>query len=139
LGETIFAVVLAGDMDRANRLRKDFKVPDKRFWWIKVKALSEASNWSELERFGKAKKSPIGYEPFAIECLAKGNNFEAKKYILRMADDVKVPFLIKIKAWEEAVVVAAKLKNDALLDEIEQACQGRRDVIRMIADRRGGR
>jgi len=37
LGETIFTVIMAGDMRRADQLRKDFKVPDKRWWWIKVR------------------------------------------------------------------------------------------------------
>ena len=46
----------------AEQLRKDFKVPDKRFHWIKVRALAESRNWLELERFAKSKKSPIGYE-----------------------------------------------------------------------------
>ena len=47
---------------QANKLKKEFKVPDKRFWWIKVKALAESRNWVELDRFAKSKKSPIGYE-----------------------------------------------------------------------------
>lgn len=96
LGDTIYEVILSGDQDRAKRLKSDFKVPDKRFWWIKLKALAEAANWSELERFAKSKKSPIGYEPFAKECMQKSNRFEANKYILRMPLDQRVPLLVKI-------------------------------------------
>jgi len=97
LGETIFTVIMAGDMRRADQLRKDFKVPDKRWWWIKVKALAESSNWGELDRFSKSKKSPIGYEPFVTECIAKGNRFEAKKYVVKMAPDERVPYYCQVK------------------------------------------
>lgn len=45
-------------------------MPDKRFWWLKVKALAESRNWVELEKFAKSKKSPIGYEVrcFVLMC-----------------------------------------------------------------------
>lgn len=41
-------------------------MPDKRFWWIKLKALAATHNWEGLEAFAKSKKSPIGYEPFVV-------------------------------------------------------------------------
>ena len=33
-----------------------------RYWRLKIEALAESSNWIELEKFSKSKKSPIGYE-----------------------------------------------------------------------------
>jgi len=33
-----------------------------RFWWVKITTLAEQEDWGELEKFSKAKKSPIGYE-----------------------------------------------------------------------------
>lgn len=33
-----------------------------RFYWLKVRALAESKSWLELDRFSKARKSPIGYE-----------------------------------------------------------------------------
>eukprot|EP00038_Savillea_parva_P008583 m.177865 g.177865 ORF g.177865 m.177865 type:complete len:861 (-) comp14437_c0_seq1:84-2666(-) len=137
LGDTLYQVILAGDQEKANRLRKDFKVPDKRFWWIKVKALAAANNFSELDRFAKSKRSPIGYEPFVEECLIKNNRYEAKKYIERCPEDVRVPYYIQIAAFEEAVDLAAKLRSDEMFEAITHACKGRRDVLKMIADRRG--
>ena len=38
-----------------------------RYWWIRIKALAEAREWPELEKFSKSKKSPIGYE-VTTEC-----------------------------------------------------------------------
>jgi len=39
------------------------------FWWIKLKALAAAGDWTGLETFAKSKKSPIGYEPFVVSVL----------------------------------------------------------------------
>ena len=39
---------------------------DRRFWWIKIKALARNKDWEGLEAFAKSKKSPIGYEPFVV-------------------------------------------------------------------------
>eukprot|EP00040_Diaphanoeca_grandis_P031802 m.191021 g.191021 ORF g.191021 m.191021 type:complete len:861 (-) comp32419_c1_seq1:81-2663(-) len=136
LGDSLYRIILAGDQDQANKLRKDFKVPDKRFWWIKVKALADANNFSELERFSKAKKSPIGYEPFVDECIAKNNGFEAKKYIPKCLPENKVLYYCKVGGWEEAVDTAVQMRSEEAFQQIEQLCKGRRDVLKMLSDRR---
>lgn len=46
----------------AEKLRLEYKVPDRRFWWLRLKALAELGEWGEMEKFSKVKKSPIGYE-----------------------------------------------------------------------------
>lgn len=42
------------------KIQKQFKVPDKRFWHVKVRALAMSHQWDELRRFANEKKSPIG-------------------------------------------------------------------------------
>lgn len=39
------------------------------FWWAKLRALASVSNFEEIERFSKQKKSPIGYEVIPKETL----------------------------------------------------------------------
>lgn len=41
-------------------------VSSDRFWWLKLKALTELKDWDGLEAFAKSKRSPIGYEPFVV-------------------------------------------------------------------------
>lgn len=41
------------------------QVPDKRFWYVKVKALAASGQWEALRQFANEKKSPVGYKPFA--------------------------------------------------------------------------
>lgn len=67
--EFIFKLIIEGFSKRAERVRVDWKVPDKRWWWVKLKALSHIKDWEGLEVFAKSKKSPIGYEPFVVSHL----------------------------------------------------------------------
>ncbi|KAI8887949.1 hypothetical protein K501DRAFT_174170 [Backusella circina FSU 941] len=62
VSETIYKCTTLGQHAKATKVRTDFKVPDKRFWWVKLRALVEIRDWENLEKLAKSKKSPIGYE-----------------------------------------------------------------------------
>jgi hypothetical protein len=55
-----------------NAIKARWHHQDQRFWWLKIRSLGAKFYWTELEKFSLAKKSPIGYEPFAEECMARG-------------------------------------------------------------------
>jgi hypothetical protein len=61
LMETIRQCVKLGLRKQADKLKADFKVPEKRFWFVKMKALVELKDWEGLESWS-GKKSPIGFE-----------------------------------------------------------------------------
>ncbi|KAI9491794.1 Vps16, C-terminal region-domain-containing protein [Zychaea mexicana] len=62
VSETIYKCTVLGQQNKASKVKSEFKVPDKRMWWIKLRALVEVRDWENLEKFAKSKKSPIGYE-----------------------------------------------------------------------------
>jgi vacuolar protein sorting-associated protein 16 len=62
VNETMFRLIRSGYSKRAARVQSDFKVPDKTWWWVRLRALVAARLWGELEEVAKAKKSPIGWE-----------------------------------------------------------------------------
>ena len=62
VSETIYKCTVLGQQSKASKVKSEFKVPDKRMWWIKLRALVEVRDWENLEKFAKSKKSPIGYE-----------------------------------------------------------------------------
>lgn len=87
VNDFITQLMLEGFGKRAERVRADWRVSDKRcvklvmsgrcvlieviwyrWWWLKLKALSQSTDWDGLEAFAKSKKSPIGYEPFVVRC-----------------------------------------------------------------------
>lgn len=47
-------------------------MPDKRFWYLKIKALAASGQWEALRAFANEKKSPVGYKPFAQACIEHG-------------------------------------------------------------------
>jgi hypothetical protein len=62
VNETMFRLIKSGYSKRAARVQSDFKVPDKTWWWVRLRALTAARLWGEVEEIAKNKKSPIGWE-----------------------------------------------------------------------------
>jgi hypothetical protein len=105
LTDTLYRCILMGAGKRAKKIRADFKVPNKRWWWIKIRALAETGRWEALRSFADPAKnqSPIGYKPFAEVCYLNGNSSEARYYAQMMPnDEVKVMFYVQLQAWKEA-------------------------------------
>jgi len=62
VGETISKLIKTGNMKRSQKVQTEFKVSDKMYWWIRLRALVSRRDWRELEDTSKLKKSPIGWE-----------------------------------------------------------------------------
>lgn len=62
VNETMFRLVKSGYSKRAAKVQGEFKVPEKMWWWVRLRALTAARLWGEVEEVGKNKKSPIGWE-----------------------------------------------------------------------------
>lgn len=90
LHDTVRELLVLGDIKSAEKIRSDYKMSDKHFWYLRIEILSSHYQWEELERFSKSKKSPVGYEPFVDVCLKAKNVNEARKYIIKCRDDRKI-------------------------------------------------
>lgn len=62
LNETIYRLIRAGYGKKAQKMQSEFKMPDKTYWWLRLRALVAKRDWGELEEIAKVKKSPIGWE-----------------------------------------------------------------------------
>ena len=62
VNETMYRLIRSGYSKRATKIQSEFKVPEKTFWWVRLRALVAARLWGELEDVGKTRKSPIGWE-----------------------------------------------------------------------------
>jgi hypothetical protein len=112
------AVCLENGMGkRAERVRADFKVPDKRcararprcpaararrFWHVKLRALTAARDWDALDAFAKAKRSPIGYAPFVRHLVSAGFPREAAGYVARCEPPVRADLYVECGDWRAA-------------------------------------
>ncbi|KAI8983029.1 Vps16, N-terminal region-domain-containing protein [Pilobolus umbonatus] len=122
ISDTIYKCTTQGQHNKASKIKTDFKVPDKRFWWIKLRALVEVRDWENLEKFSKSKKPPIGYEPFVEECIKAKQYQEANKYILKCDPAVRPMLFIKIGAFKEAGEQAYLNKDVDGLRQVRAKC-----------------
>lgn len=44
----------------ANRVRAEMRVPERRLYWVKLRALVGNQDWVALEKFSKERRPPIG-------------------------------------------------------------------------------
>lgn len=87
INETIRQCLIKNMAKKAEKLRSDFKVPDRRFWSIKVSSLVAANDIEGLWAFAGSKKSPIGYTPFVSALIEQGFNKAALEYVAKCASD----------------------------------------------------
>ncbi|KAJ2486778.1 Vacuolar protein [Coemansia sp. RSA 2050] len=108
LNETLAQCLAKGNYARGSKLRTEFKIPERRYYWIKLHALVLRRDWAELARLANAKKSPIGYTPFVDECIAALQYQEAAKYIARCEASERPHHYLRIGFYREAAQAAAK-------------------------------
>lgn len=105
---TIFQLTTTRNHHEAMQLKSKFRISDKTFWWIKLRALAECRDWAEMEALANAKKSPIGYEPFVDQCIKVGAIQQASKYIHRCAD---TDYLTRLKSRSASDVLVSEITS----------------------------
>uniref|UniRef100_A0A8C6AKC2 Vacuolar protein sorting-associated protein 16 homolog n=1 Tax=Monodon monoceros TaxID=40151 RepID=A0A8C6AKC2_MONMO len=125
--DTVTTLILSGQNKRAEQLARDFRIPDKRLWWLKLTALADLEDWEEIEKFSKSKKSPIGYLPFVEICMKQHNKYEAKKYASRVGPEQKVKALLLVGDVAQAADVAIEHRNEAEMSLVLSHCTGATD------------
>lgn len=119
VSDTICTCLVLGNNRAAEKLRSDFKVPEKRYYWLKIKALSTTSNWTALEKFSKEKKPPIGFKPFVEACIEGGENGEALKYIVKLPNPQdRADAYKRIGLHNEAAEAESQKENGELLGRL---------------------
>uniref|UniRef100_A0A3Q3IFB9 Vacuolar protein sorting-associated protein 16 homolog n=1 Tax=Monopterus albus TaxID=43700 RepID=A0A3Q3IFB9_MONAL len=122
LQATMEALLALGLHKQAEQLYRDFRVPDKRYWWLKLKSLAEKEEWEELEKFSRSKKSPIGYLAFIEVCMKCNNKYEAKKYVSKVTPEQKVKAHLAISDLEGAADAAIERRNDSEMGAVLSRC-----------------
>ncbi|XP_075148026.1 vacuolar protein sorting 16 [Haematobia irritans] len=132
--ETMEKLLDLGEVKEVEKIKNDFKVPDRRYWWLRIICLSNKYKWEDLEKLAKSKKSPIGYEPFVEVCLKQNNVTEARKYILKCRDDRKSHWYLRAELYEEAVDAAFDQRDINALYVIQQKANslGNRQLLDKI-------
>ncbi|CAL8306793.1 unnamed protein product [Merluccius merluccius] len=122
LQATMEALLASGLQKQADHLYRDFRVSDKRYWWLKLRSLAEKEEWEELEKFSKGKKSPVGYLPFVEVCMKRSNKYEAKKYVTKVTPEQRVRAHLAVGDVEGAAEAAIERRSEAEIGAVISHC-----------------
>lgn len=136
VNDTIRRCITTGYLKRADRIRSDFKVPEKRFWYIKLYALTETKDFDGLEAFAKSKRSPIGYEPFINHLIKSGYLKQAASYVPRCDAKTRADLYVRCGEWRLAALECKERNDRAKLEELRRTCTnilGQRELEQVLA------
>ncbi|KAJ3996424.1 Vps16, C-terminal region-domain-containing protein [Lentinula boryana] len=119
---TIRTCIVNGMLKRADKIKSDFKVPDKRFWYTKLYALTEVRDFEGLDAFSKSKRSPIGYEPFVRHLVEKGHSKEAVAYVARCDPPKRADLYAECDEWRMVGKECKDRGDKAKLEELRKKC-----------------
>jgi len=109
----------------ADRLAKIYKVPEKRQWHVKVRALSESGQWAVLRNFADLRaKPPIGIKPFALAAIKGGQGqAEVMHYIDRMTDgEGRYELFCEAGMWKKALEESVRLNDGRKIAHVRSMC-----------------
>ncbi|DAA73259.1 TPA_exp: Uncharacterized protein A8136_5184 [Trichophyton benhamiae CBS 112371] len=137
VNETIYRLIRSGYGKRAIKIQNDFKVPEKTYWWLRLRGLVAKRDWGELEDLSRTRKSPIGWEPFYNEILGAGNTKLASVFIPKC---VSLTVSERIEMWMKCGMVtrageeALKAKDLKALENLRVRVTGNSvlEIDRMI-------
>ena len=129
LNATLHHLILTSHGKRANRIASDFRVPEKVFAWIRLRALVAKRDWSELEEIAtKTKKSSIGWEPYYNEILGAGNTKLAGGTFVAKCTAVspreRSEMFVKCGSISKAGEELVKVKDVEGLEELKRSASG---------------
>ena len=110
LNATLLRLITLGYGKRAAKHQSDFRIPEKTWWWLRLRGLVAKRDWGELDTVSQQRKSPIGWEPFFNEILGAGNQKLAGVFVAKctaLTAQEKAEMFVKcgmvVRAGEELV------------------------------------
>lgn len=110
------------------KLAKKFKVPEKRLWHIKVRALAESHQWPLLRNLADSRvKPPISLKHFAMAAIKGGQSqVEIMFYIDRMQDkndgDDRYDLFCEAGYWKKALEEAVAKGDGGKIANVRSTC-----------------
>jgi hypothetical protein len=97
----------------ALRVQRRFRVPDRRFCHIKVKALAASGQWAQFHAFAVERRPLIGYRPFILALVnCNQPTLKVLKYVDRVQSvDERFSLLVEFKLWRPAIETASRLND----------------------------
>ncbi|KAM0932749.1 putative transcription factor WD40-like family [Dioscorea sansibarensis] len=120
ISDTIRTCIVLGNHRAAMKVRTEFRVSEKRWYWLKAFALSTIRDWDALEKFSKEKRPPGGYKPFVEACIDADEKAEALKYIPKLTEPrERSEAYARIGMAKEAADAASQAKDSELFGRLK--------------------
>ncbi|XP_078167947.1 vacuoleless1 (VCL1) [Carex rostrata] len=136
ISDTIRTCIVMGNHRAALKVKNEFKVSEKRWYWLKAFALATVRDWDALEKFSKEKRPPGGYKPFVQACIDAGEKSEALKYIPKLTDPRdKSEAYARIGMAKEAADAGSQVKDSEIFGRLLGQNSGASSIFDSLRDR----
>jgi hypothetical protein len=122
VSETIRTCISNGMSKKADRVKSEFKVPDKRFWYLKLHALTAMRDFEALDAFARSRRSPIGYEAFVRHLVEAGHLKEAASYVVRCDSPKRVGLYVLCEDWRAAGRECKERGDKKGIEQLRKSC-----------------
>jgi hypothetical protein len=136
LHQTVLQLLQDKEVKLAEKLKAEFKVSDRKFFWLKLRAFGSSGQWAELLALAKSKKtSPLGsFGPFLDICLEHGEKGQAIKFLpMLQTQEARLKYTIKLDMLPEAAEAAFNLRNMEALSALEIKAVNNFSLLETIA------
>lgn len=118
----MIAILISGGKDKekdVKDLKNALKLPEKYYFMMAIRGFAKADNWNDVYYFIQMKKPPVTYSFLAELCIEYGKVPMGVEAIKKITDyDEKIPMLIDIAQWREAIEETFNSKRMEFLDDI---------------------
>ncbi|KAG1823496.1 vacuolar assembling sorting protein VPS16 [Suillus subaureus] len=122
VSETIRTCISNDMSKKADRVKSEFKVPDKRFWYLKLHALTAMRNFDALDTFARSRRSPIGYEAFVRHLVEAGHLKQAALYVVRCDGPKRVGLYVLCEDWRAAGRECKERGDKKGMEQLRKSC-----------------
>jgi len=136
LHNTISQLLKDNEVKLADKLRTEFKLSDRKYFWLKLRSFAISEQWTELGALSRSKKTcPLGsFGPFLDVCLEQGEKGQAVKYLpLLQTQEERLKYTVKLEMLAEAAEAAYNLHNMEALSVIEVKAVNNFSLLETIA------
>jgi hypothetical protein len=105
------------------KIQKQYKISDRTFAWIQLRAYSANKQWPKLLELSR-RSQPLPWETYAEVCAQAGRREEAIAFLKKISSsEQRLSLFQQFEYWREAAGAAAECKNMQLYNELNHRAQ----------------
>jgi len=125
------------ELKLAEKIKSDLKVGDRRFAWLRTRALVDAGKWTELKKLIRMKRPPLPPAPQVVRLIresageTRAKEFLTEEFVANHSE--RFDLFAEFGMFLEAANAAFVAKSLESLTSLEAMAAGRDDILRSVA------